>query len=155
MCTHGQRREMSGPGAERDRRMRTSQAERDRVVDQLRDHAAAGRLEVDELEERVERALGARTRGDLADVTKDLPRATRPRRRGAAARGLAAAAATAAVLPLIVGIAILAVAPPAFAWVGWTALGWWLFCGLPSAGVGMGFASCASRRHRRRRVPAV
>ena len=140
MCTHSRRREMPAPRAERDPQMRTSQAERDRVVDQLRDHAAAGRLEVDELEERVERALGARTRGDLADVTKDLPRSARPTRGGATAPAPVRAAAIVALLPLLAGIAILALAPAAFAWVGWTAVGWWLFCGLP---------------HRRRRAPAV
>ena len=38
--------------------MRTSQTDRDRVVDRLRGHAADGRLEVDELEQRVPGASG-------------------------------------------------------------------------------------------------
>ena len=61
--------------------MRTSQADRDRVVDRLRTHAAEGRLEVDELEQRIEAALSARTHGDLAEVESDLPRLDSPRRR--------------------------------------------------------------------------
>ena len=32
------------------------------------------------------------------------------------------------------GIAILAAAPAALAWIGWTVIGWWFFAGLPSAG---------------------
>lgn len=39
----------------------------------LRDAAADGRLEIDELEERVERALSARTFADLEPLTQDLP----------------------------------------------------------------------------------
>ena len=63
--------------------MRTSQADRDRVVDRLRTHAGEGRLEVEELEQRIEAALSARTHGDLAEVESDLPRleSPRPRRR--------------------------------------------------------------------------
>ena len=40
----------------------------------LGDHAAVGRLTLDELEERSGRALAAKTRGDLATLTSDLPR---------------------------------------------------------------------------------
>jgi hypothetical protein len=61
--------------------MRTSQADRDRVVDRLRTHAAEGRLEVEELEQRIEAALSARTHGDLAEVESDLPRLHSPRAR--------------------------------------------------------------------------
>ena len=61
--------------------MRTSQADRDRVVDRLRTHAAEGRLEVEELEQRIETALSARTQGELADVESDLPRLESPRAR--------------------------------------------------------------------------
>jgi type VI protein secretion system component VasF len=61
--------------------MRTSQTERDRVVDRLRTHAGEGRLDVEELEQRVEAALSARTRGDLDAVETDLPRPKSPRRR--------------------------------------------------------------------------
>lgn len=53
--------------------LRASHADRDAVVDLLREAAGEGRLELDELEERVERALGARTYGELAPLTADLP----------------------------------------------------------------------------------
>jgi hypothetical protein len=53
---------------------RASDAERERCARALRDHAAAGRLEVAELEERLGRAYGARYRGELRAVLRDLPR---------------------------------------------------------------------------------
>jgi Domain of unknown function (DUF1707) len=51
-----------------------SDAERDRVVARLGDHAVAGRLTFDELELRVGRALAARTRPDLDAALRGLPR---------------------------------------------------------------------------------
>ena len=53
--------------------LRVSHAERDEVVDLLREAAGDGRLTADELDERVEAALSARTGGDLAVLTADLP----------------------------------------------------------------------------------
>src|ERR1700754_2285453 len=53
--------------------LRVSHADRDRTVEIRRDAAADGRLETDELEERVERALTARTFADLEPLTDDLP----------------------------------------------------------------------------------
>jgi hypothetical protein len=52
---------------------RASDAERDRCARALRDHAAAGRLEVGELEERLSLAYGARYRSELRLVLRDLP----------------------------------------------------------------------------------
>ena len=54
---------------------RASHEDRDRVVDQLRVAAGDGRLTSDELDERLERALAARTHGELAALTEDLPAA--------------------------------------------------------------------------------
>jgi hypothetical protein len=53
--------------------LRASDADRDAVVDRLREAAGEGRLEPDELEERVDRALRARTYGELAELLADLP----------------------------------------------------------------------------------
>ncbi|MGH3186311.1 MAG: DUF1707 SHOCT-like domain-containing protein [Streptosporangiaceae bacterium] len=53
--------------------MRASDADRDRVMDVLRNATAEGRLTADELEERLGAALTARTFGDLAALTEDLP----------------------------------------------------------------------------------
>jgi hypothetical protein len=53
--------------------VRASDAERDQVAGTLRNHAAAGRLDPDELEDRLERAFAARTRADLTPLVADLP----------------------------------------------------------------------------------
>ncbi|MFH9419146.1 DUF1707 domain-containing protein [Streptomyces sp. NPDC017529] len=53
--------------------MKASHADRDQVVEILRDAAGDGRLTTEELEERVTAALAARTIGDLAGLTRDLP----------------------------------------------------------------------------------
>lgn len=52
---------------------RASHAERELTVDILRIAAGDGRLTVAELEERLEVALTARTTGELAELTADLP----------------------------------------------------------------------------------
>ena len=58
-----------------DERLRASHEDRDRVIDLLRMAAGDGRLTADELDERLERALSARTFGELAALTEDLPAA--------------------------------------------------------------------------------
>lgn len=59
------------PGAEPE--LRASHADRDRVVEILGSAAADGRLTAAELDERLEAALSARTSGELAALTADLP----------------------------------------------------------------------------------
>ena len=59
--------------SEPDESLRVSDAERDVTLRTLGDHAAVGRLTLDELEERSGRALAARTRGELAALISDLP----------------------------------------------------------------------------------
>ena len=56
-----------------DASLRVSDAERDQTLRILGDHASVGRLTLDELEERSSRALAAKTRGELATLTGDLP----------------------------------------------------------------------------------
>jgi hypothetical protein len=53
--------------------MRASDADRDRVIDLLRAAAEEGRLTPDEFEERTQAVLSARTFGELAAFTADLP----------------------------------------------------------------------------------
>ncbi len=53
--------------------LRASHADRDRVVEQLRIAAGDGRLTAEELDERLEAALTARTYRELAVLTEDLP----------------------------------------------------------------------------------
>jgi hypothetical protein len=53
--------------------VRASDAERERTVASLRRHYAAGRLSLEELEERVVRAYESVYRSDLRTVVRDLP----------------------------------------------------------------------------------
>jgi Domain of unknown function (DUF1707) len=53
--------------------LRASHQDRDRVVEVLRMAAGDGRITADELDERLEAALKARTFGELAVLTTDLP----------------------------------------------------------------------------------
>nr|MDT0660694.1 DUF1707 domain-containing protein [Micromonospora sp. DSM 115978] len=52
---------------------RASDDDRAQVVHALERHTAAGRLDLDEYADRVDRALAARTHGELAAVVHDLP----------------------------------------------------------------------------------
>ncbi|MGN6680058.1 MAG: DUF1707 SHOCT-like domain-containing protein [Streptosporangiaceae bacterium] len=54
-------------------RLRASHQDRDRVIEMLRVAAGGGRLTHEELEERIEIAFSARTYGELAALTEDLP----------------------------------------------------------------------------------
>jgi Domain of unknown function (DUF1707) len=57
---------------------RASDAEREAAADRLRAAAAEGRLDPDELEERLAAAYGARTIGQLVPLTADLPATPAP-----------------------------------------------------------------------------
>jgi hypothetical protein len=64
----------SEPGNEVARsELRASHEDRDRVVEMLRVSAGDGRLTAGELDERLERAMTARTYGELAELVADLP----------------------------------------------------------------------------------
>jgi hypothetical protein len=63
--------------------------QRERAVATLRRHYQAGRLEVEEFADRAERALRARTTGDLRAALRDLPRLGETLERGRAAAGVA------------------------------------------------------------------
>jgi len=64
----------SEPGNEVARsELRASHEDRDRVVEMLRVSAGDGRLTAEELDERLERAMMARTYGELAKLVADLP----------------------------------------------------------------------------------
>jgi Domain of unknown function (DUF1707) len=53
--------------------IRVGDADRDATATQLREHYAAGRLTLDELNERLEQTFAARTGADLNGVMRDLP----------------------------------------------------------------------------------
>lgn len=63
-----------GPDSGGQLELRVSDADRERVVELLRDHAAAGRLTLAELEQRAERAYTAISAAELAELLRDLPR---------------------------------------------------------------------------------
>jgi len=66
----------SEPGGEIARsELRASHEDRDRVVELLRVSAGDGRLTSEELDERLERAMTARTYGELGRLVADLPAA--------------------------------------------------------------------------------
>lgn len=53
--------------------LRASDADRDRIVEQLRRHTADGRLTMEEFDQRMSAAYAAKTYGELAGLTRDLP----------------------------------------------------------------------------------
>ncbi|MER6343254.1 DUF1707 SHOCT-like domain-containing protein [Streptomyces sp. NPDC001595] len=53
--------------------LRASDADRERVAEVLRDAVAEGRLDMAEFEERLDATYRARTYGELAPITRDLP----------------------------------------------------------------------------------
>lgn len=53
--------------------MRISDTERQRTIDELRRHCAAGRIDVDEYAERIEKVMSAATLEELDAVLHDLP----------------------------------------------------------------------------------
>jgi hypothetical protein len=84
--------------------LRAADADRAAVADVLGGHMTAGRLTVAEYDERLTRAYAARTYGELAELTADLPAPSRP---------AAAPAPQPAVQPV-----------PAGGAAGWGAMGW-------------------------------
>jgi len=60
----------TGPSS--DQNMRVSDAERQAVADRLAEHFSAGRLDQAEFDERVGRAMSAKTRADLSGLFDDL-----------------------------------------------------------------------------------
>lgn len=89
---------------------RVSDADRERVVELLRDHAAAGRLEPDELEDRIGRAYAARYGSDLQAVLAELPPEPAPHSRPRRPR-----ATPAPLLPIAIA-ALVALAAVTSAW---------------------------------------
>jgi hypothetical protein len=72
------------PGASRyDYDLRIGDAERDATMTQLREHFVAGRLTFDELTERIDLALAAKTQGQIDGLMADLPHPPRVPRGGA------------------------------------------------------------------------
>ena len=60
---------MSDPGD-----LRVSDQDRERAVQEMREHFAVGRLTEDEMDERVQAAVRAQSQSELAAIRQDLPR---------------------------------------------------------------------------------
>jgi Flp pilus assembly protein TadB len=90
--------------------LRASDADRDAVAERLRQAAVEGRLDADELEQRLHTALRARTYGDLDRLLRDLPaKPVKWERQRRTAVGPAAGFALVMVARTIVALAVLAV----------------------------------------------
>ncbi len=117
--------------------IRVGDAERERTVVALREHAAHGRLDVDELDERVQAAYGARTRGELSALVRDLPAlaasaAAPVRRTDPAAVAFKRQVTTSVVLVLFL-IGIWAASGGGYFWPVWPMLGLGAAAGLHGA----------------------
>jgi hypothetical protein len=106
--------------------IRASDAERERTATLLREHAGVGRLDADELDERLERAYAARTQGELATLTADLPPLDRAQARPPAERGGwgLKERVGAYVAVMVVLVAIWAATGAGYFWPMWPAIGW-------------------------------
>jgi Flp pilus assembly protein TadB len=107
--------------------LRASDQDREHVAERLRRAAAEGRLFAEELEERLARALRARTLGELEMLTADLPGtvARRPGLSPVAKVGIAAVVAVLAVT--VVALAVLAVTGLLSVWIVWVVFAWVMF----------------------------
>lgn len=90
--------------------LRASDAERERVAEALRRHHVDGRIDTDELQERLERCYAARTGGELAALLADLPGEAPPRRPQPRARHARWPLAAAVVIVLLTFATVGAVA---------------------------------------------
>ena len=128
MChsRHHHRRAVERPAAARhDPTLRASDTDRESVVSELREHGAAGRLDVDELEQRVGAAYAARTHGELEALLSDLP--GKPRPRPAAPRRHRHHHEWRGFLPIaILLVAIWALSGAGYFWPAWVIV-WWGF----------------------------
>jgi hypothetical protein len=149
--TVGSRHE-GGParrGPEMPPEMRASDEDRERVVEMLRDHGAAGRLSTEELEQRTGAALSATTHGQLDALLTDLPHvrdARRSEHRRERARREFAEHVRTYVMVMGLLIAIWALTGMGYFWPVWPALGW---------GIGVLCHGAATPRRRSARAPSA
>jgi Domain of unknown function (DUF1707) len=106
--------------------LRASDAERERAATLLREHTAAGRLEPEELAERLDAAYGARTVAELDALLADLPAPPAPppaprRSRTHAKRRLAQRAGTLGLV-FLVCVLVWALSGGGSFWPRWVAL---------------------------------
>ncbi|MGO9196058.1 MAG: DUF1707 domain-containing protein [Acidimicrobiales bacterium] len=132
-----------GPGSS----VRASDAERSEVIDSLSQHFGEGRLDQEEFDDRLQRAMSAKTRGDLVPLLVDLPTThtdaspTTPSVRQRLRRQVAGLAAAVSAL-VVLAVAWLVLAP------GDGAKGWAIFFLLVAAYLLRRFSKSRRRRLR-------
>ena len=105
--------------------LRASDADREAVAAKLHQAAVEGRLDAEELEERLDLALRARTYGDLRRLVADLPAARPPR---SFARTTFSVAVRVAVILAVAAVALAVLAATAMWWLAWV-LVWMVLSG--------------------------
>jgi hypothetical protein len=113
--------------------LRAADADRERTAERLRAAAAEGRLSPDELEERLEVALAARTYAQLEAAVADLPAAEPPAATPARAVD---PERRAFLLTSLLLVAIWALTGAGYFWPVWPILGWGVFVVVPSRWLG-------------------
>ena len=130
--------------------LRASDADREAVVGRLRSAAVEGRLETEELDERVEAALRARTYGELDGLLTDLPDPAPPRRtQRRIVPALQSALGVAIVMLVTVAViaTVIAIVAMAAAWWAMWVLFWFFACGRGGCSMRR-FGAAPSRRMR-------
>jgi Domain of unknown function (DUF1707)/2TM domain len=113
------------PARPTDPRLRVGDDERGRVVDQLADHHAAGRLTLDEFEERMSAAWTARTGGELEVLVRDLPALPKPAQQARTRPRLTLDSPTRTYLAVIALLWVIwLVTGAGYPWPVWPMLGW-------------------------------
>ncbi len=111
--------------------IRASDADRERVAERLRKAAGEGRLLTEELEQRLETALSARTYAQLNAVIADLPGrhlvAPGRTRSPSPARYALTAFAVLVLVTAVVAAVVLAVTGIFAGWILWVLAGWFFF----------------------------
>jgi hypothetical protein len=132
----GQQGEVGEESSTSSLELRTSDADRRRVVDDLQRDYADGRLTTEELRERIGLAMAARTYSDLEELQRDLPkvvsapptptvaRASTPPTRSQWGQGFRVHAIC--YLMVVTGLVIiwLLTTPGGYFWPVWPAFGW-------------------------------
>ncbi len=137
----------SPPRTNDDVNLRIGDTERNEISELLSKHYSDGRLDAAEFQERLDRAMSAKTRADLSGLLVDLPRLQTPEQQAAVpAPPRRRPRVLRAVLFVVVSLWVLSIA--AAATRGFFGFGWihipWLLIGLIAL-----FLWSADRRHRR------
>ena len=88
-----------------DPNLRASDADREATADRLRQHHIDGRLDQDEFQARLNRCFAAKTVGELAELTRDLPADPAQRGSGTPTKfGLLGGLRTIPIVPIILAV---------------------------------------------------